>query len=92
MTRLLSGFIFLAASAMALGCGGGNETGLTEEELASEICRQQIECGYQFADQQSCSELFVEFFDEDRLVDCYTCVDAEACETEQDVCTDACSL
>lgn len=92
MRNFVKHVAFVMVAGLAVGCGGGNETGLSPAELSKEICQQQIECGYQLASQQTCEALFVQFFDEGKLADCYTCVDAEECTTEQSVCSDTCTL
>lgn len=74
-----------------VACGGD----VDEEKKsgsAAHICSEQIACGYQGADQESCTELFNTFFTPAQLADCDACVSAEGCDTEQATCGSVCTL
>jgi len=76
-----------------MGCSSDSGSGLSPQELSTEICEMQITCGYQLADQATCEELFVQFFNQSQLEGCHTCLEAnQDCATQQDACTDSCSL
>jgi hypothetical protein len=83
--------LFVAVTVTACGDddddGKGNGSG-----SAAHICMEQIACGWQAADQQSCTQLFQAFFTPAQIATCDACVTAEGCETEQAVCTDVCTL
>ncbi len=81
----------VGVAASAVACGGDDEKG-NPSGSADNICKEQIACGYQLADQATCVELFQAFFTPERIADCDACVSAEPCDTEQDTCTQVCSL
>ena len=80
------------------GSGSGGSAGVGTggsgpgSAVATHICSQEIECGYQLADQELCVELFDFFFNAMQLEACDACVSAEDCDTQQDVCTEICSI
>jgi hypothetical protein len=80
------------------GSGSGGSAGVGTggsgpgSAVATHICSQEIECGYQLADQELCVELFDLFFNAMQLEACDACVSAEDCDTQQDVCTEICSI
>ena len=89
-SRSLRLFLSLGALLAASACGG--DDGAPVEVLANELCAEQISCGYQLADQETCEELFLQFFDDGQIRDCHACVTSEPCESEQETCMDACTL
>jgi len=83
--------VLVAVSVVACG-GDDDEKSGGSSGSASHVCSEQIACGYQLADQESCVQLFEGFFTPAQIADCDACVSAEPCETEQDTCMQACSL
>lgn len=81
------GLTFVAMVVTA--CGDDDDDG---SGSAAHICMEQIACGWQAADQASCTQLFEAFFTPAQIATCDACVTAEDCATEQSVCTDACTL
>ena len=84
--------LLLASSVVACGDDGDDSKGGGASGSAAHICTEQIACGYQAADQQTCVELFEAFFTPAQIANCDACVTAEECATEQDTCMDACTL
>ena len=76
-----------------VACGGDDgDDGGGDSAAVAHICREEIACGYQAADQASCEELFKAFFTADKIAACNACVTAEPCETQQSKCMSACTL
>ncbi|MBS2018402.1 MAG: hypothetical protein JST00_36390 [Deltaproteobacteria bacterium] len=63
----------------------------SDQGLATTICKEQIGCGYQKADQISCESLVLQRLDAARLQTCNDCVLKEGCATEQKACEMQCT-
>ena len=81
-----------SGGSAGIGTGGSSGGSGPGSAVATHICSQEIECGYQLADQELCVELFDLFFNAMQLEACDACVSAEDCDTQQDVCTEICSI
>lgn len=75
----------------AVACGGDDDED-KKSGAAAHVCSEQIACGYQILDQQSCVQLFEGLFSADKIAACDACVSAEPCATEESTCMSACSL
>jgi hypothetical protein len=88
-------WVGLVVAAMAVVACGDDDDGKDNgggSGSAAHICMEQIACGWQAADQASCTQLFEAFFTPAQIAACDACVTAEGCDTEADVCTDVCTL
>jgi hypothetical protein len=85
------GWLVLALGASVTACGADDDDEGGSYSAAN-VCKVQIACGYQLADQASCEQLFETFFSPERIKDCDACVSAEPCETQQETCRQVCSL
>jgi hypothetical protein len=88
----LSWVALMWVAAGVVACGGDDEANDEGPTAAAHVCSEQIACGYQLADQDSCVQLFEAFFTRAQIADCDACVSAEPCETEQNTCMQVCSL
>ncbi len=81
----------VCVAAAAIACGGDDDED-KKSDRAAHICSEGIACGYQGADQQTCTQLFESLFSPSQIAACDACVTAEPCETEQTKCSSVCSL
>ncbi len=78
------------------GGTGGGEQWIPGELLtgtSAQICEIQVACDYQILGQADCVSLFDLFFQQAQIDECYTClVETPDCDTQSEICFDACSL
>ncbi len=77
------------------GMDGGDEwvPGELLTGTSAQICEIQIACGYQIIGQTDCVTLFDVLFQQANIDECYTClVENPDCDTQAEICLDACSL
>lgn len=86
MRKLLGAFV---VSLVIGACSSGPTP--ADEGLATTICKEQIACGYQKADQTSCESLLLQRIEASRLQACHDCILKEPCATEQKTCEMNCT-
>lgn len=86
MRKLLGAVV---VSSVIAACSSGPSP--TDQGFATTICKEQIACGYQKADQVSCESLLLQRIDSARLQACNDCIAKEPCATEQKTCEMNCT-
>ena len=74
----------------AVACGGDDDED-KKSGAAAHICSDQIACGDQLIDQQTCVQLYEAFLSADKIAACDACVSAEPCDTQESKCESVCS-